>query len=117
MEIWFIIQAKKGNENKPTSNQICIIDISIIILTIYQNIFITTAPQVFFLNFGLYANTKRLLNTDPPKGDHLACLDGMRALSIAWVMIGHNFIDTTFGLSGVLQPGLSSNPLSLLAVS
>jgi hypothetical protein len=44
-------------------------------------------------------------------------LDGMRALSIAWVMIGHNFIDTTFGLSQPLQPGLSSNPYSLLAVS
>ena len=117
MEVRFIIQAKKGNEKKPTSNQICIIDISIIILTIYQNIFITTAPQVCFLNFVLYANTKRLLNTDPPNGDHLACLDGMRALSIAWVMIGHNFVDTTFGLSAPLQPGLSSNSYSLLAVS
>ena len=120
MEVWFIIQAKKGNEKKPTSNQICIVDIWIII-HIYklQKIFFFTkiATQVFFLNFGLYANTKRLLNTDPPKGDHLACLDGMRALSIAWVMIGHNFIDTTFGLSAPLQPGLSSNPYSLLAVS
>ena len=27
MEVWFIIQAKKGNENKPTSNQICIIEV------------------------------------------------------------------------------------------
>ena len=83
------------------------------IYNLKKSCFTTLAPQVFFLNFGLYANTKRLLNTDPPKGDHLACLDGMRALSIAWVMIGHNFIDTTFGLSGILQPGLSSNPNSL----
>ena len=79
--------------------------------------FTTLAPQVFFLNFGLYANTKRLLNTDPPKGDHLSCLDGMRALSIAWVMIGHNFIDTVFGLGAPLSTGLASNPGSLYAVS
>ena len=45
--------------------------------------------QKFFLNFGLYANTKRLLDTNPPKGDHLACLDGMRFISISWVMLGH----------------------------
>ena len=45
--------------------------------------------QKFLLNFGLYGNTKRLFNTDPPKGDHLACLDGMRFLSISWVMLGH----------------------------
>ena len=87
------------------------------IYNLKKSCFTTLAPQVFFLNFGLYANTKRLLNTDPPKGDHLACLDGMRALSIAWVMIGHNFADETFSLSGVLQPGLSSNPSSLYAVS
>ena len=79
--------------------------------------FTIIALQVFFLNFGLYANTKRLLNTDAPKGDHLACLDGMRALSISWVMLGHNFIDMTFGLNNPLQPGLSSGPYSLLAVS
>ena len=45
--------------------------------------------QKFLLNFGLYANTKRLLNTNPPKGDHLACLDGLRFISISWVMLGH----------------------------
>ena len=45
--------------------------------------------QKFLLNFGLYANSKRLLDTNPPKGDHLACLDGMRFISISWVMLGH----------------------------
>ena len=45
--------------------------------------------QKFLLNFGLYGNTKRLLDTTPPKGDHLACLDGMRFISISWVMLGH----------------------------
>ena len=45
--------------------------------------------QKFLLNFGLYSNTKRLLDTNPPKGDHLACLDGIRFVSITWVMLGH----------------------------
>ena len=45
--------------------------------------------QLFFLSFGLYANTKRLFNTNLPKGDHLSCLDGIRFLSITWVMLGH----------------------------
>ena len=45
--------------------------------------------QKFFLNFGLYANTKRLFDTTPPKGDHLSCLDGIRFISISWVMLGH----------------------------
>ena len=47
--------------------------------------------QKFFLNFGLYANTRRLFDTTPPKGDHLSCLDGIRFLSISWVMLGHIF--------------------------
>ena len=43
----------------------------------------------FFLNFGLYRNTSSLLDTTPPRGDHLGCLDGIRFLSITWVFMGH----------------------------
>ena len=60
--------------------------------------------QKFFLNFGLYLNTKRFFNTDPPKGDHLSCLDGIRFLSISWVMMGHIFSTEldTFPISNIL---------------
>ena len=58
------------------------------------------------MNFGLYANTKRLFNTDPPKGDHLSCLDGIRFLSISWVMLGHI-------LSGTMDVFPTSNISSL----
>ena len=60
-----------------------------------------------FLNFGLYANTKRLFNTDPPKGDHLSCLDGIRFLSITWVMMGHI-------LSGMLGQGFPTSNVATL---
>jgi peptidoglycan/LPS O-acetylase OafA/YrhL len=54
----------------------------------------------------LYANTKRLFNTNPPKGDHLSCLDGIRFLSISWVMLGHI-------LSGTMDVFPTSNISSL----
>ena len=59
------------------------------------------------MNFGLYANTKRLFNTDPPKGDHLSCLDGIRFLSITWVMMGHI-------LSGMLGQGFPTSNVATL---
>ena len=43
----------------------------------------------FILNFGLYRNVSSFLNTTPPKGDHLGCLDGIRFLSMTWVFMGH----------------------------
>jgi hypothetical protein len=44
----------------------------------------------FFLGFGLYSNTARWLNTSIPKGaDHLGCLDGIRFISMTWVVLGH----------------------------
>ena len=49
----------------------------------------TSLTQKFFLNFGLYNNTKRLLDTTPPKGDHISCLDGIRFISMTWVVLGH----------------------------
>lgn len=71
------------------------------------------ASQLFFLNFGLFGNTKRFLNTTPPKGDHLACLDGMRTLSIFWVMMGHMFAEEA-GVLGL--PPLVSNAATLISV-
>ena len=50
---------------------------------------IISVSRKFFLNFGLYRNTSSFLDTSPPKGDHLGCLDGIRFLSMSWVFIGH----------------------------
>ena len=69
-----------------------------------KNIILFIDIHKFFLNFGLYSNIKRFFNTDPPKGDHLSCLDGIRFLSISWVMMGHIFSTEldTFPISNIL---------------
>ena len=42
------------------------------------------------LSFGLYNNTSKLMNTDiPKKADHLGCIDGIRFLSMTWVVLCH----------------------------
>jgi hypothetical protein len=48
--------------------------------------------ETFMIGFSLYSNTAKLLNTDPPKGgQHLSCLEGIRFLSMTWVVLGHAF--------------------------
>ena len=58
--------------------------------TLFYKIFLTVF-RTFFLNFGLYGNVSNLMDTSPPKGDHLGCLDGIRFLSMTWVYMGHFF--------------------------
>ena len=44
----------------------------------------------FFLGFGLYGNISKWLNTNIPKGaGHLTCLDGIRFISMSWVVLAH----------------------------
>ena len=46
--------------------------------------------QKFLLGFGVYGNTCKLVNTDTSniKG-HLGCIDGIRFLSMSWVVLCH----------------------------
>ena len=43
------------------------------------------------LCFSLYTNGKRLLSTESVGKDHLDCMNGMRFLSMTWVVMGHAF--------------------------
>ena len=49
----------------------------------------------FFLKvvlcFSAYTNGKRLLSTTAAGSDHLGCLNGMRFISMTWVVLGHSF--------------------------
>ena len=46
--------------------------------------------EKFLLGFSVYSNTRKLMNTDIPKGaDHLGCIDGIRFLSMSWVVLCH----------------------------
>ena len=42
----------------------------------------------FLLCFSVIKNTKAVLNTDVPKGS-ITSINGMRTLSITWVILGH----------------------------
>ena len=49
------------------------------------------------MNFSAYSNTVKLFDVNIPKNaNHLECLDGIRFLSISWVVLGHT-------LSNVIQ--------------
>ena len=44
----------------------------------------------FFLGFGIYTNTAKWLDTNVPKSaGHLGCLDGIRFISMTWVVLCH----------------------------
>ena len=44
------------------------------------------------MNFSMYSNALRLFNVNRPQtGDHLGCLDGLRIISMTWVVLGHSF--------------------------
>ena len=45
----------------------------------------------FLLCFSAYTNGKRLLSTESGGKDHLDCLNGIRFISMTWVVIGHSF--------------------------
>lgn len=92
MEIWVIYQQKRPNSKvNITGNN----NLSKTLMTHFK-IYFNAGVQKFFLNFSLYKNGKSLFNTEIPKGaDHLGCLDGIRFLSITWVIMGHCFSSET----------------------
>lgn len=52
------------------------------------------------LSFSAYTNGKRLLSTESIGSDHLDCLNGIRFISMTWVVLGHTFLMYVFN-SGV----------------
>ncbi|CAH2096594.1 unnamed protein product [Euphydryas editha] len=78
---------------------------TILLVTILSTSF--TLYQTFILNkdnseikkiyscFSIYTNTKRFLNVNNPPGT-IECIDGIRAISMLWVIIGHTYLLTNF---------------------
>ena len=60
-------------------------------------LYLFLALYTFLMNFSAYSNTVKLFDVNIPKNaNHLECLDGIRFLSISWVVLGHT-------LSNVIQ--------------
>ncbi|XP_050456877.1 nose resistant to fluoxetine protein 6-like isoform X1 [Cataglyphis hispanica] len=55
---------------------------------LYRNI--TSKWKVIFTSFSLYTNGKNLLRTDRQR-EAISCLDGMRFISICWIIYGHTY--------------------------
>lgn len=47
-------------------------------------------PGRLLLSFSVYSNAPKILNTSQPKGT-LTCVNGIRFLSISWVILGHTY--------------------------
>ena len=58
----------------------------------------------FLLCFSFINNTKKLLNTSTAKGP-LACLNGLRVISMWWVIQGHTYSFTTLNLDNSVYAG------------
>ena len=74
----------------------------------------------FLLGFGIYNNTSRLMNTNIPKGaDHLGCIDGIRFLSMSWVVLCHSWgtafdnplFDKNYGVLATAQDSILINAI------
>ncbi|XP_015186719.1 PREDICTED: nose resistant to fluoxetine protein 6 isoform X2 [Polistes dominula] len=49
-------------------------------------------------SFSIYTNCKNLFNTDRPQGC-IPCLDGLRFLSICWIIYGHTYYIEVMGIN------------------
>jgi len=70
---------------------LCIGTVADCLLNIFR---IDILPEQFnqiFQGFSIYNNTLRLFNTRPSGSDSLSCINGIRFLSLSWVVIGHSY--------------------------
>ena len=62
----------------------------------------------FLINFSLYSNTKKLFDLKIPNSvDHISCLDGIRFLSMTWVVMGHTMSAIVAGTFSVSNGGFA----------
>lgn len=54
--------------------------------------------EVILRSFSLYENGKFLFNTTKRRGNSIDCLDGIRFLSICWIIYGHNYYVEVIGV-------------------
>ena len=102
LEAWKIY-AKRHDKWTDRSNFVKSFVVNIKLFEIGDN-FSIIGYSKFLINFSLHSNTKKLFDLNVPNTvDHIGCLDGIRFLSMTWVVMGHTFGNITGAFS------LSSN--------
>ena len=66
------------------------------------------STRAILLSFSLYTNASKILNTKQPSGT-LTAVNGIRFISMTWVILGHTFV---FGLPAASK--LSSYSLCIV---
>ncbi|XP_053710698.1 O-acyltransferase like protein-like [Synchiropus splendidus] len=83
-----------------------------------QHRFLSRCLQQFLQAFSLQTTTKGVLSTSTSvKGTYLS-LNGIRALSMLWIISGHNVQLTTVSIDNInsLQASLETNPLHIFTI-
>lgn len=75
-----------------------------------QSFLFTGTPGKLLLSFSIYSNASKIFNTKQPAGT-LSSVNGIRFLSMTWVMLGHTY---GFGaqLTGTFFQLLQSNKMN-----
>ncbi|XP_035740471.1 O-acyltransferase like protein-like isoform X1 [Vespa mandarinia] len=63
-----------------------------------SHVFLSGKEYILFSSFSFYTNCKNLFNTDRHQ-DSIACLDGLRFLSICWIIYGHTYYMEVMGIN------------------
>lgn len=81
----------------------------------HKKLFIKTEPRnVNFIAFSIYTNGEKLFKcTQSKSANVMDCLNGMRVLSITWVVYAHTYNNFTFGAKNLIaMPEVSPNLLN-----
>lgn len=76
-------------------------------LVIFDDFLLKEPPHEILLAFSAISNGKKLINSTK-NPDQLLCLNGIKAITMAWVIIGHEYI--------MYQSGPTANILDALTV-
>lgn len=99
-----------------------------ILITVFELEYIKTGYLHIIQGFSVYNNTIKLFNTDsnPNDPNNLSCLNGLRAISISWVVVGHTLLEMSplgsVTSNGILLKNLGSfakdgGPVDQLAIT
>ena len=87
-----------------------------VLITVFEIEYVKFSSLNIIQGFSLYHNTIKLFNTDsnPNDPNNLSCLNGLRAISISWVVLGHTLLEMS-DLGTVTNNGILTKNFALFA--